>query len=260
MGYVLDAARESLKPGSTVADVAEPMRDACAQLDPTGDCLTMTGGPAAKTAGLGLLFNASAEDGFNPAGEPSFVQAPAPTSAFRAGDVLWPDGGLGYKGMESDYGRTWIVGALPTSHQRDQFRRWLEVRDRTKELLRPGHTIADVVAVGRGAGGEAPWLSHLFLAHGTGLVTEYPFFGIDLESWLVRSLTLPGELRSIPREEEFMLTPGMVIVVEPVIWDESGDPGYRAEDTYLITESEPELLSEWSYAPFELSCAWKEDY
>jgi hypothetical protein len=43
----------------------------------------------------------------------------------------------------------------------------------------------------------------------------------------------------------------MVIVVEPVIWDEAGDPGYRSEDTYLITESEPKLLSEWSYAPFE---------
>jgi Xaa-Pro dipeptidase len=250
MGYAMDAARAALKPGSTVADLVEPVRAAFAQLDPAGDTLTMAGGPAAKTPSPGLVYIASASENFNPAGEPSFPFPPAPSRPFEVGDVVWPDSGLGYKGMESDYGRTWLVGgASPTSHQLDQFKRWLEVRDRTVEVLRPGQTIADAVAAGKSIGGKTPWLSHLFLAHGTGLFTEYPFFGIDLQSWLVRSLVAPAELRSMPRDEEVELTPGMVFVLEPVIWDERG--GYRAEDTYVITESEPELLSQWSYAPFD---------
>jgi Xaa-Pro dipeptidase len=250
MGYAMDAARSALTPGSTVADLVAPVREAFAQLDPVGNLLTMGGGPAAKNGMPGLMYIASASENSTAGGEPSFPFPPMPSRPFEAGDVLWPDCGLGYRGLESDYGRTWIVGgSSPTSHQRDQFERWLEVRDRVVEVLRPGHTIADAVAAAKGVGGKTPWLSHLFLAHGTGLFTEYPFFGIDPEGWLVRSLVAPAELRSFPREEQTELTPGMVFVLEPVIWDEGG--GYRAEDTYVVTESAPELLSHWSYAPFD---------
>jgi Xaa-Pro aminopeptidase len=250
MGYALDAVREALRPGATVADLVEPARQAFAQLDPVGDVLTMGGGPAAKTPSPGLMYIASASENYTAGGEPSFPFPPAPDRPFQEGDVVWPDSGLGYRGLESDYGRTWIVGgSSPTTHQRDQFKRWLEVRDRVVEVLRPGHTIADAVAAARSVGGETPWLSHLFLAHGTGLFTEYPFFAIDPEGWLARSLVTPAELRSLPREEDTELMPGMVFVLEPVIWDEGG--GYRAEDTYVLTESEPELLSHWSYAPFD---------
>jgi Xaa-Pro aminopeptidase len=250
MGHAMEAAQAALQPGSTVADLVEPIRTAFAQLDPEGTALTMAGGPAAKTAMPGLMYIASASENYTAGGEPSFPFPPLPARPFQEGDVVWPDCGLGYHGLESDYGRTWIVGdSSPTSHQRDQFQRWLEVRDRVVEVLRPGRTIAEAVAAARSVGGKTPWLSHLFLAHGTGLFTEFPFFAIDPQSWLVRSLVAPAELRSFPRDEEIELTPGMVFVLEPVIWDEGG--GYRAEDTYVLTDAEPELLSHWSYAPFE---------
>jgi Xaa-Pro dipeptidase len=250
MGHAMDAARAALQPGSTVADLIGPVREAFAQLDPTGDALTMAGGPASTNAIPGLMYIASASENFNAAGEPSFPFPPTPSRPFQEGDVVWPDCGLGYHGLESDYGRTWIVGGgSPSSHLRDQFRRWLEVRDRTVEALRPGRTCADAVGAAKAVGGKTPWLSHLFLAHGTGVFTEFPFFSIDPQGWLVRSLVAPAELRSFPRDEEVELKAGMVFVLEPVIWNEQG--GYRAEDTYLVTDSEPELLSRWSYAPFD---------
>jgi len=250
MGFALDAVREALQPGATVADLAETARQAFAQLDPVGDVLTMGGTPAAKAAGAGLMYIASSSQNYTAGGEPMFPFPPAPDRPFQKGDVVWPDSGLGYRGLESDYGRTWICGGVaPTPQQRDQFKRWIEVRDRVVDVLRPGHTIGDAVAAARSVGGKTPWLSHLFLAHGTGLFTEYPFFAIDPEGWLARSLVLPSEMKTLPQLDEVELLPGMVFVLEPVIWDEHG--GYRAEDTYVLTESEPELLSRWTHAPFE---------
>jgi Xaa-Pro aminopeptidase len=60
---------------------------------------------------------------------------------------------------------------------------------------------------------------------------------------------LPSELKVLPHLNDMELRSGMVFVLEPVIWDERG--GYRAEDTYVLTDAEPELLSKWSHAPFE---------
>jgi Xaa-Pro aminopeptidase len=250
MGYALDRVREALKPGSTVADLVEPVRQAFAELDPDGTLLTMGGVPASKTTRAGLMCIASASENFTAGGEPMFPFPPEPGRPFRAGDVVWPDAGLGYCGLESDYGRTWLVGDNgPNTEQRDQFKRWLEVRNRVVEVLRPGHKVGDAVGAAKSVGGKTPWLSHLFLAHGTGLFTEYPFFGIDPEGWLARSLVLPSQLKVLPQLDDVELRPGMVFVLEPVIWDEYG--GYRAEDTYLLTDGEPELLSKWSYAPFD---------
>ena len=37
-----------------------------------------------------------------------------------AGDVLWVDCGISYRGYHSDFGRTWVVGAQPTARQQTQ--------------------------------------------------------------------------------------------------------------------------------------------
>ena len=60
------------------------------------------------------------------------------------GDVIWVDTGVTLAGYDSDFGRTWIVGADPTSAQRDQFHRWRDVVDAVLAIVRPGVTGGDL--------------------------------------------------------------------------------------------------------------------
>ena len=46
-----------------------------------------------------------------------------------------------------------------------------------------------------------------------------------------------------------ILQPGMVLVLEPVIW-EDGIGGYRAEDVYAVTDDGWVQLSDFPYEPF----------
>ena len=255
LGLVMESALSALKPGATVEDLMVPQRELLTELDPEGDILTMRGGPAAKAGRSGSFHIAPTHEAYNAAGEPPFPFPLEPDRPFEEGEVVWPDCGIGYYGCESDYGRTWIVGEdiPPSVHQREQFGHWLEVRDRVADALRPGRTAASVVTAATEAakslGIGQPWLSHTLLAHGIGLApAEFPFFGYDPDGFLVASYVAPSQLRSLPHEDELELTQGMVLVLEPVVWDRDG--AYRAEDTYLVTDSEPELMNRWSYTPF----------
>jgi Xaa-Pro aminopeptidase len=151
------------------------------------------------------------------------------------GEVIFVDTGLNYRGYQSDFGRTWCVGGAPTPRQRDQFRRWRDVIDRVLEVIKPGATAADLTrAAGRPDGGT-PWLPHLYLAHGTGTDSaEPPFVGTDLGPEFDASV---------------VLEPGMVLVLEPVIWDD-GEGGYRAEEIVAVTETGHRMLSDHHYAPY----------
>jgi Xaa-Pro aminopeptidase len=62
-----------------------------------------------------------------------------------------------------------------------------------------------------------------------------PFFGTDL-----------GEAF----DGSFSLVPGMVLVLEPVIWAD-GAGGYRSEDLVVVTDDGWAPLSDYPYAPFE---------
>jgi Xaa-Pro aminopeptidase len=85
------------------------------------------------------------------------------------------------------------------------------------------------------AAGRPPWLSHFYLAHGLGVDSaEMPLLGTDL-----------GEAF----DESIVLTPGMVLVFEPVIWDD-GMGGYRSEDVVVVTDDGWAPLSDHTYAPF----------
>ena len=46
-----------------------------------------------------------------------------------------------------------------------------------------------------------------------------------------------------------VLEAGMVLVLEPVIWDD-GPCGYRSEEVVLITEDGWEPMTDYSYDPF----------
>jgi Xaa-Pro dipeptidase len=174
---------------------------------------------------------------FTISGEMAFP-IPSTDRILRDGDVIFVDTGISYQGYCSDFGRTWLVGdRQPTARQRDQFKQWRDVVERTLEVCRPGTTGAELVrAACRGRERQRPWLSHLYLAHGLGTESaEMPFIGTDLGDEF---------------DESIVLMPGMVMVLEPVIWQEH-QGGYRSEDIFVITEDGYRWLSDFPYEPFE---------
>ena len=100
--------------------------------------------------------------------------------------------------------------------------------DRSLGALRGGATSADLTAAAGEAFGRRPWLSHFYLAHGTGIESaEMPYVGTDLGAEF---------------DAGFVLAPGMVLVFEPIIW-EDGVGGFRAEEIVVVTDDGYELLS-----------------
>jgi Xaa-Pro aminopeptidase len=150
--------------------------------------------------------------------------------------VLWVDLGLSYEGVHTDFGRTWIVGREPNDIQRGQFDRWRMILDATLAVTRAGVTNSDLTAAATKAnGGAKPWLPHFYLGHGLGIDSaEMPFVGSDI-----------GEAF----DESYVLEAGMVLVLEPVIWDD-GQCGYRSEEVVLITDDGWEPMTDYSYDPF----------
>jgi Xaa-Pro dipeptidase len=152
------------------------------------------------------------------------------------GDVLWTDVSISYHGYCSDFGRTWIVGRDPSPRQQAQFDRWFEIMTAVLRVARAGATAA---ALGRAAtaanGGSRPWLPHFYLGHGIGVnAAEMPMIGTDLGDEF---------------DEKFVLQSGMVLVLEPVVW-EDGTGGYRSEEVLVITEEGWIRLTDYPYDPY----------
>ncbi|MDW3219788.1 MAG: Xaa-Pro peptidase family protein [Acidimicrobiales bacterium] len=158
-------------------------------------------------------------------------------ATFETGDLVWVDAGHGYEGYASDYGRTWIVGREPNDAELSCFDRWLTIMDATYAAIRPGATLGDVSQAAIAAnGGLRPWLPHFYVGHGVGLESaEMPMAGSDL-----------GE----EFDDSFVLAPGMIIVVEPIVWDD-GIASYRAEEIVTVTDDGHRVLTSGpGYAPF----------
>ncbi|WP_081286434.1 M24 family metallopeptidase [Mycobacterium asiaticum] len=152
------------------------------------------------------------------------------------GDVLWTDVSITYQGYCSDFGRTWIVGQHPSPRQQAQFEKWREIMHAVVGVARAGATAADL---GRAAiaanGGSRPWLPHFYLGHGIGVnAAEMPMIGTDLGDQF---------------DENFVLQQGMVLVLEPVVW-EDGTGGYRSEEVLVITEEGSIRLTDYPYDPY----------
>jgi Xaa-Pro aminopeptidase len=152
------------------------------------------------------------------------------------GDVLWTDVSISYAGYCSDFGRTWIVGQDPTPRQRAQFIRWCEILDAVLAVTGPGATAADLTRAAVAAnGGARPWVPHFYLGHGLGTnPAEKPFIGTDL-----------GDAY----DERQVLSPGMVVVLEPIAW-EDGTGGYRSEEIVVVTDEGYERLTDYPYTPY----------
>jgi Xaa-Pro aminopeptidase len=153
-----------------------------------------------------------------------------------AGDVLWTDISITYGCYCSDFGRTWLVGEQPSARQRDQFHRWREILDATLAVTKAGVTSGDLARAAIAAnGGRKPWLPHFYLGHGIGTFpAEPPMIGTDL-----------GE----EYDDSFAFPPGMVLVLEPVVW-EDGTGGYRSEEIIVITEDGFTPITDYPYSPY----------
>ena len=225
----METTRRSLRPGLRQTDLSGTFLRRVFELGATTNCIdpiwqvmTASLGEGPWTTHGGLAFPLSTTD-----------------RVLREGDVIWVDAGISHHGYASDYGRTWITGVdpTPTRRQRSQFNRWRDVVDACLAVCKPGASALDL---GRAAiaanGGERPWIEHFYLAHGVGTDSaEMPLIGTDLgESF----------------DEALIMAPGMVLVFEPVIWDE-GAAGYRSEDIVAVTDTGWVPLSSSRYDPFE---------
>jgi Xaa-Pro aminopeptidase len=155
---------------------------------------------------------------------------PIPTGdvELQSNDVMWIDTGINLHGYASDFGATWIVGRDPSAIEVEQFVRWRATVDRALARVKPGATAADLVDAARDPDGRRPWLSYFYLAHGIGTDSaEMPFVGTDLGDAFDAALTLQ---------------PGMVLVFEPVIWDD-GSCGHRSEEIVAVTDDGYRWLS-----------------
>jgi Xaa-Pro dipeptidase len=153
-----------------------------------------------------------------------------------SGDVLWVDTGIMYAGYHSDFGRTWVVGRQPSARQQEQYEKWREINDAVTSIMRAGVTGLELTAAAKAVyDGKRPWMSHFYLGHGLGLDSaEMPFVGSDLGDEF---------------DESLVLKPGMVLVLEPVVWDE-GYSGYRSENVYVITDDGWINMTDYPYLPY----------
>ena len=147
-----------------------------------------------------------------------------------AGDLVALTSGALYLGYASDVGRTWLCGDEGVSAQRrDLHRRWVEVYEAMELACRPGNTGADVWRAAATVNPPSP----MPLAHGIGLGFEPPVIGLDQGRDL---------------DQEWVMQPGMVLVLQPYVWRE-GVGGVLSKETILITEDGCRRLSNFPYGP-----------
>jgi Xaa-Pro aminopeptidase len=184
-----------------------------------------------------VMAPAIADGPYTATGDVVFPTATTPR-VLEQGDVIFVDTGIGYEGYQSDFGHTWTVGQPPDERLRDQAARWRAVVAAVVESIKPGVTARDLTRVAEETerGRRRPWLAHLYLAHGTGTDSaEMPFVGTDLGDAF---------------DETVVLEAGMVLVLEPVIW-EDGFGGFRAEEIVAVTDDGAEVLTRLDWSDYE---------
>ncbi|MFL6119377.1 M24 family metallopeptidase [Actinophytocola sp.] len=158
------------------------------------------------------------------AGANSAIPHHRPTDVELAGgDLVKLDFGALVDGYHSDMTRTLVLGR-PADWQRELYDLVAAAQAAGRAALRPGVEVAAVDAAARGVV-EAAGRGTEFL-HGLG-------HGVGLEIHEAPSLAKTGEGR---------LLPGMAVTVEPGVY-QSGRGGVRIEDTLVVRDGDPELLT-----------------
>ena len=152
------------------------------------------------------------------------------------GDVLWTDVSITYEGYCSDFGRTWVVGDAISDRQQANFEKWQEIIAAVLAVTKAGATCGDLARAAIAAnGGTKPWLPHFYLGHGIGTnAAEMPMIGTDLGQEF---------------DDNFVFPAGMLLVLEPVIW-EDGTGGYRSEEIVVIIEDGYQSITDYPYSPY----------
>ncbi len=137
------------------------------------------------------------------------------------GDLVVMDYGASFAYMTMDITRTWPITGTFDEVQERAYRAVLEAQKAIIAAMRPGATRRETTAICREIYDR--WGFEDKPAHGAG-----HFVGLSVHD--VGDSSLPFE-------------PGMVIAVEPIIEIPERNIHIRIEDTVLVTEGEPEILS-----------------
>lgn len=221
------ATQTSARPGTRRTELAGEFLAQLALLDTPTNLIDPIFQPIPRTVAAGPRTAAGVVAFPTGVGDPVLAE----------GDLLWVDTGIDHLGYASDFGRTWLVGCDPSPAEQDLFSRWCAVMLAVLDVLAPGVTAGDLCRAATAANGAArPWLPYFYLAHGLGIESaEMPLVGTDLGPAF---------------DDNLVLTPGMVLVLEPVIWDD-GVGGYRAEEIVALTDTGwSHLGSGHGYPPF----------
>ncbi|MGQ0569148.1 MAG: M24 family metallopeptidase [Armatimonadota bacterium] len=140
----------------------------------------------------------------------------------RDGDLLRVDVGGSFQGYYSDLARTMVVGKA-SDHQRDVYRRLWEVHETVIRAVRPGV--------------QARELYHLCAAtfQRLGLSFKMSHIGHSL------GIELP-ESPMLKPQDDTELVPGMVLAVEPMHFEPTGER-YHVEDLVEVTTSGHRVVS-----------------
>jgi Xaa-Pro aminopeptidase len=155
----------------------------------------------------------------------ALVDAYATPNRLRKGDLVRLDLGCSYNGYWADMARTWVVGE-PTDVQRNRYQALLDGELAQIAQAKAGVTAASVYDVAMRAvrkGSALPDYQRNHCGHGIGLVAhEHP----DIA----------------PMGADTVLEAGMVLCVETPFY-EMGWGGMMVEDTFVVTDGEPDLLT-----------------
>jgi len=223
---------------AAIADVVSILRPGVCTTDLSGRLLRSMFELGASSNTVDPIFQVMERDpARRPASTTGDLVFPVPTRprTLVEGDLIWVDNGINSCGYQSDYGNAWIVGREPNEREREHYAVWRALLDRVLAAVRAGATCADLTAAAGEAFGRRPWLAHLYLAHGTGTESaELPYVGTDLGAEF---------------DASFVLAPGMVLVFEPITW-EDGVGGFRAEEIVAVTADGHEVLSHVDASPW----------
>jgi Xaa-Pro aminopeptidase len=144
----------------------------------------------------------------------------------EAGDVVVMDYGASFGYLTMDITRTWPISGRFDELQLRAYRAVLEAQKAVIAAIRPGATRAQTTEL----------CKRVFETHGFG---DQRAFGAG--HYVGMAVHDVGDYRRDGQELPF--APGMVIAVEPIVEIKDKRLHVRIEDTVLVTDGEPEVLS-----------------
>ena len=143
----------------------------------------------------------------------------------NVGDLVTMDFGARYQGYHADMTRTVAIGGVPPMHLQDIYALVADAQRAGREAVRPGIDARELDAAARTViadAGQGPYFPH-GLGHGVGLeIHEAPLIGYQATG-------------TIEARTPLTIEPGVYL---------PGRGGVRIEDTLVVRDGEPELLTQ----------------